>query len=117
VTPGERRRDALTQLATDLTTAAALDVFVNTYSLEPELVRAGNADLMKAVYLDVHPRSEEKWNAAIAKADGEQAEAIQQLFESTRKGEFAQLLAERINNGEAFQVPAYLKDAIEALVK
>lgn len=116
-TPGERRRVALIQLATDLTTAAALDVFVNTYSLEPELVRAGNADLMKAVYLDLHPRSEEKWNAAIAKADGEQAEAIQQLFESTRKGEFAQLLAERINNGEAFQVPAYLKDAIEALVK
>jgi putative ATP-dependent endonuclease of OLD family len=116
-TPGERRRDALTQLATDLTTATALDVFVNTYSLEPELVRAGNADLMKAVYLDLHPRSEEKWNAAIAKSDGEQAKAIQQLFESTRKGEFAHLLAERINNGAAFQVPAYLKDAIEALVK
>ena len=46
-----------------------------------------------------------------------QAVAIQKLFETTRKGDFAQLVAEEINKGVVFTVPAYLKTAIEALVK
>jgi len=46
-----------------------------------------------------------------------QAKAIQSLFESTRKGDFAQILAEKISEGAAFTVPAYIKAAIEALVK
>jgi putative ATP-dependent endonuclease of the OLD family len=116
-TPGESRKEALTKIANDLKTSSALEVFINTYSLESELVLAGNSDMLKAVYLEQHPRSEEKWNAAIAKNGSEQAVEIQKLFETTRKGDSAQLLAERIIAGEAFQVPGYIKDAIDALVK
>ena len=61
--------------------------------------------------------SEKKWNAAIAKNGDEQAICIQKLFDVTRKGDFAQILAEQIDNGESFIVPNYIKDAIEALVK
>jgi len=43
--------------------------------------------------------------------------AIQKLFETTRKGDFAQLVAEEINEGTSFTLPAYLKAVIEALVK
>jgi putative ATP-dependent endonuclease of the OLD family len=116
-TPGERRRDELTKLADELKASAVLEVFINTYSLESELVRAGNACLMKKVYLELHPRFEDKWNAAVAKEGGEQATEIQKLFELTRKGDFAHLLAEHIIAGEAFHVPGYIKDAIEVLVK
>ena len=88
---------------------------MNDYSLESELVRAGNGPLLREVYLDMHPRSAEKWDAAVALAGEEQALAIQKIFKRTRKGDFAQLLAKRIEDGADFTVPGYIKDAINAL--
>ncbi len=67
------------------------------------MVRAGNAALLKEVYLKLHPRSGDKWDAAVAQAGAAQAVAIQKLFETTRKGDFAQLVAEEINMGTAFK--------------
>ena len=89
---------------------------VNNYSLESELVRAGNAPLLREVYLSMHPKSAEKWDAAVAMTGEEQALAVQKIFKKTRKGDFAQLLAKRIEDGADFTVPAYIKDAIDALV-
>jgi putative ATP-dependent endonuclease of OLD family len=117
VSRGQLRKETLDNIAGKLGASAVFDTVINTYSLEAELVRAGNDDVMKKVYLKLHPRSEEKWNSAAAKTGDEQAVAIQALFESTRKGDFAHLLAEEINEGEAFVVPGYIKGAIEALVK
>jgi putative ATP-dependent endonuclease of OLD family len=94
-----------------------LSVFVNTYSLEAELVIAGNAALMKRVYLGMHPRSEAKWDAAICKTGDEQAGAVLAIFDDTRKGDFAQLLADEISQDADFVVPKYLSEAIEELVK
>ncbi len=90
---------------------------INTYSLETELVSAGNGALLKQVYLKLHPRSEAKWDTAAALCDDAHAASIQALFEDTRKGDFAQLLAEAINDTASFVVPAYIREAIEALVK
>jgi putative ATP-dependent endonuclease of OLD family len=115
-TPGGARKRALTALATGLQAEALLDVIVNDYSLESELVRAGNAATMKAAYLTLHPNSGAKWDAAVGQAGAAQAVAVQKLFDTTRKGDFAQVLADAINQGAAFTVPAYLKQAIEALV-
>jgi len=42
--------------------------------------------------------------------------AAETLNKTARKGDFAQLLAEEINSGKTFTVPAYLRRAIEALV-
>ena len=81
------------------------------------MVRAGNAAVLREVYLKLHPRSGDKWDAAVAQAGAARAVAIQKLFETTRKGDFAQLVAEEINMGTAFTVPAYLKTVIEAVVK
>ena len=92
-----------------------LDVFTNTYSLETELVAAGNADCLKAVYLGLHPQSEDKWNEAMTKTGDDRARAIQDLFKTTPKGDFAQLLAEKAAN-PSFVVPGYIRQAIEALV-
>jgi len=115
--PGETRKLDLEAFAKEVGANDALDVVINTYSLEPDLVTSGNAELLKSVYLELHPRSEEKWDAAINKTGDEQARAIQDLFETTRKGDFAHILADRIAAGEGFSVPRFIQEAIEALVR
>ena len=117
VTPGARRKRDLEALAAGLGASEFLDIVINEYSLETELVRAGNAAVLKDVYLKLHPRSGNGWDIAVAQAGVARAAAIQKLFETTRKGDFAQLVAEKIDKGTAFRVPDYLKTAIEALVK
>lgn len=115
--PGELRKNNLEKIASELNAADALDVFINTYSLETELVRAGNEDILRSVYLELHSKSQNRWDEAVAKTGDEQAVAIRGIFQSTRKGDFAQILAEKINQGEAFKTPDYIVDAIEALVR
>ncbi len=114
---GDNRKTDLDELAAEKGAADVLDVFVNTYSLETELVAAGNAADMKEVYLHLHPRSGAKWDEAIAKEGDDRAKAIQELFKNTPKGDFAQLLAEKVAASDSFNVPVYIRDAIEALVK
>lgn len=114
---GHQRKIDLDGIGEALKAGALLSVFTNTYSLETELVAAGNTDLLKAAYLGVHPRSEEKWNDAVGKTGKDQAIAIQALFKDTRKGDFAHRLAEEIRKeGPVFHVPTYLHDAIMAVV-
>ncbi len=117
IVPGAGRKRDLEALVAGLGAADLLEVIINDYSLETELVRAGNDAVLKAVYIQLHPRSGDKWDAAVAQTGAAQAVAIQKLFETTRKGDFAQLVAEEISKGAAFTVPRYLKKAIEALVK
>lgn len=114
--PGGNRKSALEALAAERGAGAVLDVFTNTYSLETEIVAAGNAHCLKAVYLGLHPQSEDKWNKAVAKTGDDRAIAIQDLFKTTPKGDFAQLLAEKAAS-PSFVVPGYIRQAIEALVK
>jgi putative ATP-dependent endonuclease of the OLD family len=116
LSPGLRRKASLEATANGLDATHVLRVVVNDYSLETELVRAGNAALLRTIYTALHPRSAQKWDAAVALAGDEQSLEIQKLFNTTRKGDFAQLLAEAIDAGAQFNVPRYLEDAIEALV-
>ena len=85
--PGNLRKDQFDTLASQGQATAILDVIVNTYSLETELVAAGNEALLKAVFLDLHPRSEAKWDEAVAKTGDDDPESIQALFETTPKGD------------------------------
>lgn len=115
--PGDRRKSELRTLAKINGADDILEVAVNTYSLETELVNAGNSESMKSVYLELHSRSEEKWNTALANKDDALAKAVQGLFKDTPKGDFAQLLAEKVAASKSFEIPGYIRDAIEALVK
>ena len=65
----------------------------------------------------MHPRSAAKWDNAVKLTDEAQAAAIQDLFGNTAKGDFAQLLAEKINEGKTFTVPTYLDHAIKSIVQ
>ncbi len=86
-------------------------------NIRPRRVSSQWQSTLREVYLRLHPRSADKWDAAVGLAGGAQAVAIQKLFETTRKGDFAQLVADEINIGKAFNVPDYLQSAIKALVK
>lgn len=114
--PGERRQKAFTEIAVKLGAKPFFEAISSTYSLETELIEAGNIDIMRAVYLELHPKSAKKWDKATALSGDERAKAIHKIFKSTRKGDFAQLLAKEIEDGKPFKVPAYIKKAIEAVV-
>ncbi len=114
--PGERRKQALEKLVGRL---GAIDYFAaitSTYSLESELIEAGNADLLEKAYLELHPRSKKKWRNAMKLSDDERAAAIHRIFKNARKGDFAHVLARLIEDGEKLVVPPYIKHAIEQLV-
>lgn len=117
LTPGERRKQRLVSIAKTHAAEGRFEALVSTYSLESELVRAGNEALLRKVFLKLKPRSGAKWDLAIAEADeDERAREVQALFKNTRKGGFAQLLAWEIENGAAFTVPVYIRDAIASAV-
>lgn len=114
--PGERRKLALDQLVDELCATDYFTAINSTYSLESELIEAGNADLLEKAYLELHPRSKTKWRNALKKEGDERAKAINKIFKNARKGDFAQILARRIEDGEELKVPEYIARAIEQLV-
>ncbi|WNH52079.1 ATP-dependent nuclease [Stenotrophomonas oahuensis] len=118
VPPGKRRKKALDDLAQELGAMTKLDIFVNEFSLEPELVATGNGELMKKIFLKLHPQSESKWDAAVALSGDDQAKEIQKIFDDVRKGDYAQLLADALQrDNQEFKVPAYLTKAILRLTE
>ncbi|MBX9950211.1 MAG: AAA family ATPase [Candidatus Obscuribacterales bacterium] len=114
--PGELRKTELIALAEKLGAEKHLAVITNTYSLEAELLEAGNGSILRKAYLTIHPKSQDKWDNAVALSGDERANKIYEIFKDTRKGDFAQVLAELIETGEDFKVPAYIAEAIKALV-
>lgn len=115
--PGEQRKAALEELAERLDATAHLAVLTSTYSLEAELLEAGNGDILRKAYLTLHRRSQKKWDAVAALSGDERAQAVHDLFKTTRKGDFAQVLARLIEDGkDTFVVPGYMAAAIEAVV-
>jgi len=119
---GANRKQRLESIATACQAGDVLSVKLNDYSLETALVLAGNRDIMKQAYLELHPCKGTTWDKAVGETDPDtQATLIQKLFSDskTRKGDFAQLLAEKICllDESDFHVPQYMTDAIEALVR
>ena len=115
--PGEKRKRDLYTLAASKGATEILSVFVNTYSLETELIVAGNAASIEEIYLTLHPQSKDKWASTLSKSGNDRAKSIQNIFGTTPKGDFAQLLAEKVATSQDFLVPSYLRQAIEAIVK
>jgi putative ATP-dependent endonuclease of OLD family len=116
---GNRKAD-LEALATECNAAANLNVFTNEVTLEYELFKSGNAELMKAIFLQIHPRSADTWTDAVeGKAEVDRPQAFVDLLTTsrTRKGDFAQELAVRIETGDDFRVPEYLRAAIAKIAE
>ncbi|MGO9741974.1 MAG: ATP-dependent nuclease [Roseiarcus sp.] len=115
--PGNRKAD-LDALAAAWGVASRLLVLTNAVTLEHELFGAGNAALLREVFLRLHPQSAARWAADVEGAAAtDRPTAFVDLLKSsdTRKGDFAQQLAERVEAGALFQVPEYLRQAILAV--
>lgn len=116
---GNRKAD-LEGLAAQLGAAAALHVFTNQYTLEHEILSAGNEALLKMAFLKLHPRSGDDWTASIENVPAaERPTALLKLifYKKTRKGDLAQEIAAYIDTGETFVVPPYLESAIRKIAE
>lgn len=114
--PGEQRKSSLEKCVRKLGASDYFAAITSTYSLESELIEAGNVEILEKAYLELHPRSKAKWRNAIKLEGDERAKAVHAIFKIARKGDFAQILARLIEDGEEFTVPAYIATAIEQLV-
>ncbi|MCJ7602137.1 MAG: AAA family ATPase [Desulfobulbaceae bacterium] len=112
LTPGANRKRIYDEIAKEVDATIICETIINNYSFETELLLAGNSDILKTTYMTIHPKSEEKWDKAIDQTGDDLALSLHELFEETRKGDFAQVLAELIEDGREFVVPKYLSDAI-----
>ena len=115
LTAGANRKRIYDEIAQSFDVETLCTTYINDYSLETELLTAGNGDILKRAYLVVHPQSEEKWDNAVIHSGDELAASIHTLFKETRKGDFAQVLAELIEDDNEFVVPKYLSDAIKSI--
>lgn len=115
--PGERRKLALKALANANGASDVMAAITSRYSLESELLEAGNGDILRAAYLTLHPRSARKWDAAARLAGDARAKEIQTIFKDARKGDFAQVLAALIEKDlHSFTVPDYISQTIREVV-
>jgi putative ATP-dependent endonuclease of OLD family len=117
IIPGERRKRALDALARANGASAILATITSRYSLESELLEAGNGAILRAAYVSLHPRSGEKWDKAAALEGDDRAKAIGAIFKNARKGDFVQMLADLIEKKKhTFVVPAYIEKTIREVV-
>ena len=117
--PGNRKAD-LEALATSFGSADNLKIFTNQWTLEHELFAAGNERQLKLSFLAIHSNSRADWEQRIeALAVEQRPAAFLELLSGkrTRKGDFAQELASRVEKGAPFTVPDYLRDAINAIAQ
>lgn len=114
--PGAMRIESLDKIALDAKGDGAFQGVSSDYSLEAELVRAGNAALLREAYLELHPKSAAKWDDEAKKTGDDQALGFKTLFEGVRKGDFAQTLARLIAEGKPITIPRYISKALTALV-
>lgn len=117
LTPGQTRKAKYDKISGCLGAEDICVAVINNYSLESELLLAGNGAILRSAYLKIHPQSADKWDAVVAHAGDDLAEQMHELFKDSRKGDFAQALAELIESGEEVVVPDYLADAIRAVVE
>lgn len=110
--PGDRRK-TLTEKAQGHGAEAVFEVFENAVTLEEALYLPENEALLKAAYLDLHPKSVDKWKERVEdKPPAERPASFLALFTSktapVRKGDYAQALAIRLENDAGDDVPAFL---------
>jgi len=90
---------------------ANLNVLLSKKTFEYELFITGNEEILKNLYLEMHPRT------IIATAD----DFIEKLENNKDKAEFAQNLAYKLNSDQEtklnFRVPKYIKDSLAWVLK
>ena len=123
-TPGANRKAALETEFADSVTGGALSVRVGDYTLEADLFGPEcNDPLLRKCYLELHSRSEAKWDKVISDTGGDPTKRAATFYAAMRsedielgKGDYAQLIASQIEDEakpSTFKVPEYIRDALK----
>ncbi|WP_217896026.1 TOPRIM nucleotidyl transferase/hydrolase domain-containing protein, partial [Leucobacter sp. 7(1)] len=125
---GEARKLRLEERFRRHVDLGVLSVHRGETTLEADLFGApGNESLLKAAFLELHPRSEEKWDSFIEGLGADSAERASAFAKAIRqvkggidigKGDFAQLLAEAtvLPDSKPISLPDYLEEAMCAIL-
>lgn len=110
------RKAALLTHATILNAGSRLKICESSYSLEPDLLAAGNTDALKHAFLEQHPQSATTWTNNIDESTADKGAkdlytAIQKKKIRFLKGEFAQSLTE-YHKTHPMTTPQYIQEAI-----
>jgi len=112
------RKGQLEEAASEWSSNAKLSVFTNEVTLEHSLYMAGNEALLKCAFLRIHPRSDDKWRESVTESEHPAMGLVELLQTSkTRKGDYAQQLADFIEEGLLLKVPEYLQTAIYKVIE
>ena len=114
------RATKLKEVAQELGCEERLSIFQSRLTLEADLLDAGNAEVMKAAYLEQHPRSGALWDSL--GVDDDPVRAANQMYIALkrdrmriRKGEYAQAIAAKLTGSDRFSIPDHLQRAIRAV--
>jgi putative ATP-dependent endonuclease of OLD family len=123
--PGVERRDDIEAAFPAHVASGCLTVKVGATTLEAELYAAvGNEPVLRAAFMEQHPRSGRKWDELCPPGTDDPAERAKIFSKALKdrdldlgKGDFAQVIAQLLEDGGPldFVVPAYLDEAIRAV--
>lgn len=127
-TPGEDRKSRIEAEWGSQIEAGILKVFCGVTTMESDIFAfEGNEPLLRQAHTKLHPRSIQKWNDFVAELSDEPGERALSFSQAIRaksggldlaKGDFAQIMAEALEEPEAqLEIPAYLKDAISFILQ
>lgn len=91
-----------------------LQIYFSDQTLEADLYAAGNSELLEQLYLQLRKKSSNQLAALRNLPPEDRGRGFVEIFnkQKTRKGDFAQALAEALERGAPFTVPPYIRDAI-----
>ena len=123
--PGVERRNDIEAAFPAHVASGCLTVKVGATTLEAELYAAvGNEPVLRAAFMEQHPRSGQKWDELCPPGTDDPAERAKIFSKALKdkdldlgKGDFAQVIAQLLEDGGPldFVVPAYLDEAIRAV--
>ena len=120
---GASREKELRKFAKNQNAGDKLDVFLNQYSLETEILLRNKGSLLREEYRAIRPNSVKKWDTIMSMDINNNEEKSEfhskvsnEIFYGSIKGDFAQLLAEKIRTDTSFVVPEYLENAVRSSV-
>lgn len=114
------RKGNMESVADQIQSRDKLHCFVSEFTFEADLLRiVENRAVLRAAYLDQHPRSADKWDSLVATDDPGSALYDQLSSDSSfiTKGEFAQTIAQLASEGCVLNAPQYICDAVQKAIE
>lgn len=126
-TPGADRKASYERSYASAVTAGILSIHPGKFTLEADIFAiATNEEYVRDAYIDIHPHSEKKWWQVVLSYEDDQDSRGESFRNSINaedfdigKGDFSQVIAEKVQNlaaDDSFVIPDYIQEAINAVI-